>query len=72
MSSNYEKFYKNFNITGVCKADLESVGFDAKNVDDGTMQHLASKMADSYCDLGFWEDLKIHAEYLGIKKRKNT
>jgi len=63
-----EKRYKDFPITSVCRADLESAGFDATNVDDGDMLYLASKMANAYCDMGFWEDLKILAEHLGIKK----
>jgi len=62
--------YKDFPITSVCRADLESVGFDTKDVDDWTMSELASKMANAYCDIGFWEDLKILAEHLEIKKHK--
>lgn len=65
-----QKFYKDFPITSVCRADLESAGFNTKNVDDGTMSELASKMADAYCDMGFWEDLDILAEHLKIKKHK--
>lgn len=34
-----------FPITSVCRDDLEEVGFNTKNVDDGTMSELASKMA---------------------------
>lgn len=58
-----------FPITSICRADLEGIGFDTKNVDDGDMSQLASKMADAYCDNGFWIDLEILAEYLKIKKR---
>ena len=61
-----------FQITSVCRADLEGVGFDTKNVDDSIMLKLASKMADSYCDIGFWSDMKIIAEYLKIKKHKKS
>ena len=57
-----------FPITSVCRDDLESIGFDAKNVDDGTMSELASKMADAYCDQDFWIDLEILAEDLEIKR----
>jgi len=64
------KYYKDFPITGICRADLESAGFDTSNVDDGKMSELASKMANAYCDMGFWEDLKILAEYFEIKKHK--
>ncbi len=66
------KFYKDFPITSVCRADLENAGFDTKDVDDWTMSELASKMANAYCDMGFWEDLGILAEYLKIKKHKKS
>lgn len=59
-----------FPITSICRDDLEEVGFDTKNVDDGTMSKLASKMADAYCEFTFWSDLEIIAEYLKIKKHK--
>jgi hypothetical protein len=65
-----EKLYQEFPITSVCRADLEQVGFNTKNVDDSTMRELASKMADAYCDDGFWIDLEILAEDLNIKQHK--
>ena len=64
-----QKFYKDFPITSVCRADLETAGFNTADVNDGTMSELASKMANAYCDMGFWEDLEILAEYLKIKKQ---
>ena len=65
-----KKQQEDFPITSVSREDLIDIGFDAKNVDDGIMEHLASKMADAYCDNGFWIDLPIIAEHLGIKKTK--
>jgi len=59
-----------FPITSVCRADLEGIGFDTKNVDDSTMSRLASKMANAYCENSYWIDLEILAEDLDIKKRK--
>lgn len=71
MNNGYTgKNYKEFLITSVCREDLESAGFNTKGVDNGTMLKLASKMANAYCDFGFWIDLEIIAEYLGIKKHK--
>lgn len=64
------KFYEDFPITSVCRADLEGVGFDITDVDDSTMSELASKMVNAYCDADFWIDLEILAEDLGIRKRK--
>ena len=59
-----------FKITSVAREDLESIGYDTSKVDDGTMLHLASKMANAYCDNGFWIDLPILAEDLEIPKKK--
>ena len=64
------KYYKDFPITSVCRSDLESIGFDIKNVDDSAMSKLASKMAVAYCNQVFWWDLEIIAEYLKIKKHE--
>ena len=58
-----------FPITTVAREDLEQEGFDASKVDDATMQRLADKMGDAYCDDGFWVDLRILAEYLEIPKK---
>ena len=63
-----KNYYKDFPITSVCRADLEQAGFDITKIDDSMMSELASKMANAYCDIGFWEDLEILAENLGIKK----
>lgn len=71
MVSKVNILYEDFPITSVCRADLEEVGFDTADVDDSTMRELASKLANAYCDMGFWIDLKIIAEYLGIKRHKD-
>ena len=60
---------KHFNITSVHRDDLEHAGFDASPVDDATMEHLASKMADDYCEQLFWDQLPIIAEIVGIPRR---
>ena len=60
-----------FPITSVSRADLSGRGFNTARVSDATMTRLASKMADAYCEQGFWIDLDIIAEYLGIPKRKH-
>jgi len=61
--------YKDFPITSVCRADLENIGFDTMNVDDDTMEELARKLADDYCDQLFWGSLEILADYLKIPQR---
>ena len=59
-----------FNITSVAREDLEGIGYDTSNVDDATMEQLASKMADAYCESGFWIDLPILADHLEIPKKQ--
>jgi hypothetical protein len=61
--------YEDVPITGVCRADLEGIGFDTATVDDATMDELAEKLADDYCDQLFWSSLEILAEYLDIPRR---
>lgn len=58
-----------FPITSVHRDDLKGLGYDTSNVDDGTMQELASKMADAYLDSDFWIDLPIIADHLEIPKQ---
>ena len=58
-----------FPITSVHRDDLEGLGYDTSNVDDGTMQELASKMADAYLDQVFWIDLPIIADELELPKK---
>jgi len=62
-----DKFFK---ITSVHRDDLESIGFDTSKVDDSMMQHLASKMADDYCEQLFWIHLPIIADILGIPQKE--
>ena len=60
-----------FQITSVHRNDLEEIGFATDSVSDESMKRLASKMADAYCDQGFWIDLEIIAEDLGIPTKKS-
>lgn len=57
-----------FKITSVHRDDLIHAGFDGDDVDDATMERLASKMCDDYVEQLFWEHIGIIAEYLGIPK----
>ena len=59
-----------FPITSVHRNDLDGLGYDTSKVDDGTMTELASKMADAYCDNGFWIDLPIIADHHDIPQKK--
>lgn len=60
--------YADFPITSVCRADLESAGFDVSAVDDATMKELAEQLADDFCDQLFWSSLDIIAASLGVPK----
>jgi len=58
-----------FHITSVSRDDLRSKGFDVTKVSDADMVRLAGKMADSYCNDSFWEDMEdIASERLGIPR----
>jgi hypothetical protein len=59
-----------FPITSVHRSDLEGLGYDVSEVDDGIMSHLASKMANAYLDQAFWIDLPILADHFGIPKKE--
>lgn len=64
-----QKLYQPFQITSVCRADLRGILTDEEIawLDDADMQRIASKMADAYCDNGFWIDLEIIATDLSPK-----
>ena len=55
-------------VSSVHREDLEYIGYDVKQVDDATMQRLASKLSDSFSEL-FWDNLSIIADGLGIPKK---
>ena len=57
---------KPFEITSVSRADLLDRFTPAQvaKFDDRDMARLASKMADAYCENGFWDDLVIIGEHL--------
>lgn len=61
-----------FPITSVSRNDLEERGFDTSEVDDDTMERLASKMSDDYCEQMFWTSMEIIAEIMGIPKKEKT
>lgn len=60
---------ESFVITEVSREDLEGIGFDTSKVSDETMERLARKLGDDYCEQLFWTSLEIIAEYLEIPKK---
>lgn len=52
-----KKAEKQFNITGVCRSDLHSIGFETDTLKDTDMKEIASRMAKAYME-HFWEDLE--------------
>jgi hypothetical protein len=68
-----EELFKPFEITSVCRADLKEK-FSEEDIallDDDDMRHLASKLADDYCEQLFWSSLQIIAEYI-IERKKGA
>lgn len=61
---------ENFEIASVCRADLEGLGYDTSRITDETMERLASKLGDDYCDQLFWTSLQVLAdEYFNFPKK---
>ena len=53
---------ENFIIATLSREDLNELGFDTSTVSDETMQQLANKLGDDYCEQLFWISLKTLAE----------
>ena len=62
---------ESFVISEVSREDLEEIGFDTSEIPDETMEYLAKKLGDDYCEQLFWSSLKIIAEYLEIPKKEH-
>lgn len=62
---------ESFIITEVSREDLEELGYDTSEVSDETMEYLAKKLANDYCEQLFWTSLGIIAEYLEIPKKEH-
>lgn len=62
---------ESFSISRLSREDLEEKGFDTSDVDDKTMQALAEKLGEDYCNQLFWESLEILAEEcFGIPRKE--
>lgn len=61
---------ESFVITEVSREDLEELGYDTSEVSDETMEYLAKKLANDYCEQLFWTSLDIIAECMEIPKKK--
>lgn len=53
---------ESFSISRLSREDLEQLGFDTSDIDDKTMQRIADKLGDDYCEQLFWTSLEIIAE----------
>lgn len=58
-----------FPISCLPREDLESVGYNTAGVSDSQMQHLAGKLADSYHEQLYWDNLDNLAYRYGFVKR---
>ena len=61
---------ESFVISEVSREDLEEIGYDTSEVSDKTMEYLAKKLGDDYCEQLFWTSLNITAEYMDIPKKE--
>ena len=61
---------ESFVISEVSREDLEELGYDTSLVSDETMEYLAKKLGNDYCEQLFWTSLDIIAEYMEIPKKE--
>ena len=57
-----------FIVCAISRDDLKNIGIDSDNLSDSTMQKIASKMGEAYCNNGFLEDLRLFSEMFGVVK----
>lgn len=56
----------------ISREDLEQVGFTS-DIDDDTMERIASKLGDQLIEYGgYWELLEGVCEFLGIPREKTN
>lgn len=61
-----------FPIASVHRDDLAESGYDVECISDTDMNELAGRMADDYCSLLFWDNLKSVADSLEFPKVRNS
>lgn len=57
-----------FDISSVSREDVDETGFDGQNMTEEQMEHLADKMDRAYVENGFWQDVALIADNMGIDK----
>jgi len=73
MNKKIDKLNKPFNITSICRQDITDKFGEkvALSLSDSEMKYIADKMANTYCDNGFWTDMEIFVQtILDIRKEK--
>ena len=50
---------------------MEELGYDTSEVSDETMEYLAKKLGNDYCEQLFWTSLDITAKYMEIPKKES-
>lgn len=62
---------ESFCISRLSREDLQELGFITDDIDDKTMQRIADKLGDDYCEQLFWTSLEIIAEEgFGIPRKE--
>lgn len=61
-----------FDVVRIHRDDIESAGYDSSNVDDSTMERLASKMGDIMVEYYFWDMLPDLCELFEIPQKEES
>lgn len=60
---------ESFDVLRLSREDFEAKGFDASNVDDETMEHVARKIGDTIMDGGdFWMSVEYWGDSLNLPR----
>ena len=59
-----------FIISELTRDDLETLGYDAKDLPNNMMQQIADDLQRDYHEQLFWISLEVIADHYGIKKKR--
>ncbi len=66
---------KTFTVAVVTRGDLTEVGLSPEQIDhlsNADMQTIAEKMADLYCENGYWQDLEEAVRQLLSQRHQDS
>ena len=66
-----EKVKKVFTVSVITREDLENLGYDAENLDDKTMESIASDIGEIHREYGdYLLELELACQKNGLKSRE--